>query len=206
MERSPTGGASDSDEDHRNDPEGRILAALDRDDRRGALEQMMTAYGSAIYRFCRHMVADEAAADDAHQVTFIQAYESLPRFARKSSVRTWLYSIARHRCLDAVKRRRRRWARFDPLPDAEEPRTDLEVQDPAPDERLLLKVRHRHLLACLETLRAETRSAVLLRFQAGLTYPEMARTANEQPATLQARVARALPTLRRCLESRGLAA
>jgi DNA-directed RNA polymerase specialized sigma24 family protein len=42
-----------------------------------------------------------------------------------------------------------------------------------------------------------------LRFQQGVTYEEMARREGERPATLQARVARALPVLRRCLERGG---
>jgi len=46
--------------------------------------------------------------------------------------------------------------------------------------------------------------AVLLRFQEGLPYEEMGRMCREKPATLQARVTRALPLLRRCLEGKGI--
>jgi DNA-directed RNA polymerase specialized sigma24 family protein len=46
---------------------------------------------------------------------------------------------------------------------------------------------------------------VLLRFEEGLAYPEIARMSGEEPATIQARVARALPSLRECVEQKGLA-
>ena len=48
-------------------------------------------------------------------------------------------------------------------------------------------------------------AAVLLRFQQGLSYPEIARLSNEKAPALQVRVARALPVLRRCLEEKGMA-
>ena len=49
----------------------------------------------------------------------------------------------------------------------------------------------------------EDQPTVLLRFRDGLSYPEMARACGERAPTLQARVARAMPALRRCLESEG---
>jgi DNA-directed RNA polymerase specialized sigma24 family protein len=44
---------------------------------------------------------------------------------------------------------------------------------------------------------------VLLRFQSGLTYEEMAAELATKADTLCARVARALPFLKRCLERKG---
>jgi RNA polymerase sigma-70 factor (ECF subfamily) len=44
---------------------------------------------------------------------------------------------------------------------------------------------------------------VLLRFQTGMSYPEMSDVLGVRSETLQARVARALPVLRRCLEGNG---
>ena len=57
---------------------------------------------------------------------------------------------------------------------------------------------------CLTRLSAEVRAALLLRFHEGMTYEAMAAVCAEKPATLQARVARAMPLLRRCLRAKGL--
>lgn len=179
--------------------EEQALEALDAGDFRGALTLLMDAYGNAVYRFCRHLVADAELAEDAHQMTFVQAFESLQGFSRRSTLRTWLFSIARHRCLDAAKINRRRQARFQAVPEL----PDSPLKETPPDERLAAAARQKALNRCLGKLQAKVRAAILLRYQQDLSYPEMARAAGEQPATLQARVARAMPVLRRCLEGQG---
>lgn len=180
------------------DPEMEALAALDRGDRKAALAVLMDAYGTAVYRFCRGLVAAEEVADDVHQMTFVQAWEGLERFSRRSSLRTWLFSIARHRCLDALKMSRRRRARFEAVADPPE--------TAAPDNAeadLEASFFNRMLKGCLGELAPAARTAVVLRYQEELSYPEIARVCGERPPTLQARVARALPALRRCLERHG---
>lgn len=182
------------------DPEREVLTALDRSDRDAALAVLMRAYGTSLYRYCREMVVDPDLAEDVHQMTFVQAYESLPRFARRSSLRTWLFGIARHRCLDALKmnrRRRRRFGGMEEAPDRPGPTKSVE-------ERLTERVLTGALEACLRKLAPRARAAILLRFQQGLSYPEIARLSGESAPTLQARVARALPVLRRCIENQGV--
>jgi len=181
------------------DAERIVLEALDADDFKTALTILMDAYGTQVYRFCRFMVSDPALAEDTHQVTFVQAYESLKRFSRQSTLRTWLFSIARHRCLDAVKVAARRKTRFEAVAEAPEKPLD----EPTVDERLVQRARREALAGCLGELRPEVRTAVLLRFQEELSYPEIARVSGDRAATLQARVARALPVLRSCLERKG---
>jgi RNA polymerase sigma-70 factor (ECF subfamily) len=58
------------------------------------------------------------------------------------------------------------------------------------------------LLTCLEELREEVRTVLLLRFQQGFTFEELAVVCRERPGTLQAKVTRALPMLRACIENR----
>lgn len=181
--------------------EGEILSAMERGDHTAALRLLMHDYGTAVYRYCRQMVEDADLADEAHQMTFVQAYEGLPKFAGRSSLRTWLFGIARHRCLDLVKihrRRRKRFQLMDELPDHPAPVETVE-------EHLAARSRISALAECLRGLAPHIRAAVLLRFQQGVTYEEMARLEGERPATLQARVVRALPVLRRCLERKGAA-
>lgn len=176
--------------------ESEILDALDRQDSRDALNRLMELYGHAVFRFCRQLTGDETLADECRQITFVQAYEGLPRFSRRSSLKTWLFSIARHRCLDALKSRRRRFARFLPMPEH-----DVGSAGTVAD-KALAKDRLRGLAECLAGLNAKVRAAVLLRFQEDLSYGQMAEVCDERPATLQARVARALPVLRQCLKRR----
>ncbi len=183
------------------DPEEEALAALDRHDWNAALTTLMTAYGTQIYRHCRHVLADDTAADELHQLVFVEAYRDLPRFERRSRLRTWLYGIARHRCLDALRVRRRDASRF------ETGATVTERVDDGPDGAAHVEAQalRAALAASLATLPPESRVAVLLRFEEGLSYEEMSTICDERPATLQARVARALPVMRRWLEAHGVA-
>lgn len=183
------------------DPERDALAALDRADRDAALTILMRAYGAPLYRYCRRMVDDDALAQDAHQMSFVQAYEAMGSFSRRSSLRTWLFGIARHRCLDAIKIERRRRRRFSGLGEA----ADRPASGVSPPDRLGARSLEAALAACLGELAPRIRAAVLLRFQQGLSYVQIATLTGERAATLQARVARALPVIRRCLEGRGLA-
>jgi RNA polymerase sigma-70 factor (ECF subfamily) len=183
------------------DAEQDALAALDRDDREAALTVLMAAYGGPVYRYCRHMTGDADLAADAQQTTFVQAYEALGGFGRQSSLRSWLFGIARHRCLDAVKARQRRERRFEPR--GELPETPAAGGDP--EEELLGQAFAKALEECLQELAPATRTAVLLRYQEGFSYAEMVRVCRDRPETLRVRVSRALPVLRACLEARGVA-
>ena len=173
-----------------------------RGDREGALAVLVRAYGPALYRFCRQMVVDPDLAHDVHQTTFLQAFEGLEGFGGPLMFRGWLYRIARHRCLDALKAARRREKRFalvGELPERPDP-------DAGADVSLGEKSRTAALRRCLGELAPHIRAAVFLRFQEGFSYEQMARLLRERAPTLQARVTRVLPVLRRCLEAQGFAA
>jgi RNA polymerase sigma-70 factor (ECF subfamily) len=176
-------------------PEDEARDALARGDHRGALTILMQAYGRDLHRHCYQVLRDRDLADDVHQTVFVQAYRDLPAFAGRSSLRTWLYGIARHRLMDAMKigsRWRRRFARAEPLPDAADERQRA-------DDALADSAEVRALVAAVGSLSLDSRIAVLLRFSEGMTFEEIGAVCGEKPATVQARVARALPRLRAAL-------
>jgi len=157
----------------------------------------MQRHGTSVYRYCREALRDRALAEDVQQQVFIAAFRDLPRFSGRSSVRTWLFAIARHRVLDAVKARRRSRSHVD-----SEDAVDLPDPRPSPGERLDDVRLREALVTCLQKLAPHVVTAVLLRFQQGFTFEEMADVCREKPGTLQAQVARALPSLRTCIETR----
>ena len=54
------------------------------------------------------MLGSVADAQDALQETLLAAWQGLPGFGRRASVRTWLHRIATNRCLNALRTTRRR--------------------------------------------------------------------------------------------------
>lgn len=182
------------------DPERPALEALDRDDFDEALNIVMNLYGRPIYRYCCQMMKDEHLAEDVLQETFVQVHRDLPGFARRSSLKTWVYAIAHHRCLDAIKKEKRRQRRIEWTDDPPE-RAD---GSPGADRILAAKRRAEALRRCIEELKESARAAVISRLQAGMSYPEMSVVFGEAPATLQMRVTRALPLLQECIERKGV--
>jgi len=179
------------------DREEEILALVKLGDKRRAIEIMMDVYGDSVLRFAYGMTYDAQIADEVRQQVFIEAHRDMDKFAGMSSLLTWLIGIARHRCLDATKARTRWNSRFKNEPGTDEPAID---QDPIRD---LDRGRLSKLLAyCLDKLAPATREAVMLRYQQELSYADAAELTREQPGTLQQRVARAMPALRKCVEGR----
>jgi RNA polymerase sigma-70 factor, ECF subfamily len=178
------------------DPEVEARAALARGDARRALTLLMQAYGDDIYRHCWLVLGEPDLADEVHQTVFVQAFRDLGRFSGRSTLRTWLLGIARHRCLDALKITRRWRRRF---------RLGHTTPDPADttaaaDHRLAAAGEAVALSRALAQLPPKVRSAVLLRYHEGLSFEEMSAICGERATTLQARVARAMPVLRRWME------
>jgi RNA polymerase sigma-70 factor (ECF subfamily) len=57
---------------------------------------------------CYRMLGSLDDADDALQEVLVAAWRGLPGFAGRASLRTWLYTIATHRCLNVLRTGRRR--------------------------------------------------------------------------------------------------
>ena len=174
-----------------------MLDLVAHGDMTGALRRLMERHGVAVYRFCREELRDATLADDVHQQVFIQAYRDLAKFSRRSTVKTWLYAIARHRVLDAAKSRRRAEAHIDSDDATAVPDPHPPASERIDDDRLREALRQ-----CFARLPDHVRTALLLRFQQGFTFEDMAQVCGEKPGTLQAQVTRALPVLRQCIEHR----
>ncbi len=61
-------------------------------------------HGDALFRFARARLGDRTLAEDLVQETLLAALQSRDRFEERSSVRTWLFSILRHKIADAYRR------------------------------------------------------------------------------------------------------
>ena len=180
-------------------PDSRLASALDAGDTDLAMEILIGLHGEQVYRYCRRILGDGPDCDDAAQTVFVQAFQGLKDLPQVRSARAWLLGIARHRCLDRLKAIRRGPQALD---DAdlraiadERPAASLSSTDPRVGQALD---------DCLDRLDARSRAVLVLRFHDELTYEEMSRLTSDSPGALRVRLVRALPTLRRCLESKGV--
>jgi RNA polymerase sigma-70 factor (ECF subfamily) len=125
-----------------------------------------------VWRLCAHLSSRDAA-DDLTQETYARAFASLHRFAGRSSARTWLLTIARRVCADAV----RAAVRSRSVTAVEEHGTD-------PADSVTLR-------ALLDLLDRERREAFVLTQLVGLSYAEAADVCGCPVGTIRSRVARA---------------
>jgi RNA polymerase sigma factor (sigma-70 family) len=181
--------------------DGEALEALERRDYREVLVRLMQAHGDEIHAFCAGLLGSRDLADDLCQVVFIDVFQALPRYEPRASLRAWLFGIARHRCLDAVRGRRRWGALVEPASELPE----AAAEGARSDEKLAAAQLGKAVEDCLQSLPPQTRALLLLRFRSQLSYEEMASTCGEKIGTLRVRVARALPLVRRCLEEKEMA-
>jgi RNA polymerase sigma-70 factor (ECF subfamily) len=180
--------------------DARTAGASSASDRRAAIVDLMRAHGDAVLGLCIRVLGNRELAEEVRQQTFLEAFRDFDRF-QEGSLRAWLFGIASHRSLDALRKQqlRSKWIESDED-------TVINTHDPGtrPNEQL----EHAQLTAaleeCMKSLSPEVRMTVLMRFQTELTYEELALQLSTRPDALQMRVTRALSKLRKCLESKGV--
>jgi RNA polymerase sigma-70 factor, ECF subfamily len=164
---------------------------------RAALCRLMQRHGAAVYRYCREQLRDPVLAEDVQQQVFIAAYCDLSTFSGRGTLRSWLFGIAHHRVIDAARARGRSPAFVSITKAAEVVDPCVPADEACDDERLRAA-----LVVELAALPVHTRSAILLRYQHGMSFEEMAQISGEKPGTLSARVSRAIRVLRERIEAR----
>jgi RNA polymerase sigma-70 factor (ECF subfamily) len=147
-----------------------------------AAAALVRATQSDVWRLCAAL-GDPDTADDLTQETYLRAFGSLHRFENRSSVRTWMLSIARRVCADAVRSRRRRRLTL-VRDDADlESLTATRDADPVGEGASVAD-----LLGRLDPARRE---AFVLTQLLGLPYADAAVVAGCPVGTIRSRVARA---------------
>ncbi|SOD75084.1 RNA polymerase sigma-70 factor [Jatrophihabitans sp. GAS493] len=122
-------------------------------------------------------LSSRADADDLTQETYARAFASLHRFTGRSSARTWLLSIARRVCADAVRSTVRERRRASELAGPGAPMAD-------PADMVVLN-------SLVHLLDPERREAFVLTQLVGLSYAEAADVCRCPVGTIRSRVARA---------------
>src|SRR5215472_15190697 len=89
-----------------------------------AFRELVAPYQRELHVHCYRMLGSVQDAEDALQDTLLSAWQGLPGFEGRASVRTWLYRVATSRCLDARRSARRRPAMSAP------PAAGLEPPEP----------------------------------------------------------------------------
>ena len=185
-------------------PDGVLVGQAQAGNQR-AFELLVSRYHYSLVSYIRVFLKDSEQVSDVLQQVYLQLYVSLPILLTNVSLKAWLFQVARSRCLDELRRRRRRAETpFSTLTweYKEEELSPLEAipdPDPLPEE-----VAERIELSCtlqeaIASLPPKFRPIVHLRCFRQLSFAEIGRILDMPKTTVKAYFYRALPRLRRAL-------
>lgn len=167
-----------------------ILARIvDRDQR--AVEELYARYSGPLYSLAYQVTRAERFAQDVVQEVFIAVWRDAARFdPGRGAVAPWLFSLARHKAIDFVRREqnvRKRTADAD---------LELHESDDDVDGEAWQTIRAERVREAMTKLTPLQREALQLAFFDGLTHTEVAEALAIPLGTAKTRIRSALLRLR----------
>lgn len=173
-----------------------LARARDGDD--AAFGRLVAPLRRQLHAHCYGMLGSVHDADDALQEALVRAWRGIGRFEGRSSLRSWLYTVATRTCLDNVAGRGRRALPMDLGPASEHavvgdaPRSDVAWLGPYPDagpeQREAVQLA---FVAACQHLPGNQRAALLLFEVLGFSAAEIATMMDTSTASVNSALQRA---------------
>ncbi len=170
------------------------VIALTRDGASDAFEVLVRRYGDMVFRTIFLMSRDRELAEDVTQEAFVHAWRGLRGFRKGSAFRPWLLRIAVNRL---ISHKRRKLLSIVPLSWTEREAASLSPSPEAIAENAALSSALRDAISALPQ---DQRIALVLRYYADLSVPEIARVTRWREGTVKSRLHRAIGRLRVLME------
>ncbi len=202
--------SSETDKPRGSTRERELLAAAQGGDE-GAFERLIEPYRGQLQAHCYRMLGSLHDAEDAMQETLLRAWRGLARFEGRSSLRSWLYTIATNSSLRLIERRPKRVLPVeygppaDPHDEIGTPLVESTWIEPYPDERLVAEegsaspqARYEQresvelaFTAALQHLPPRQRAALIMSDVLGFAPGEVAEALDATPASIYSALQRA---------------
>jgi RNA polymerase sigma-70 factor, ECF subfamily len=180
-----------------------------------AFGHLVEPYRAELHAHCYRMLASVHDAEDATQEALLRAWRGLPRFEGRSSLRSWLYTIATNTSLNLIARRPKRVLPLDHVPATDmgdglgRPLVESVWVEPYPDERLGVEdgfaapeARYERreslelaFIAAMQHLPATQRAVLILREVLGFSAREVAESLDTTVASVNSALQRARRTV-----------
>ena len=160
-----------------------------------ALKQLVELYSDGLVRFAYTFVASSAVSEDIMEDTFATVIATKRRFSPRATFKTYLYRIARNKCIDYVRFHKK----FVPLCDLENVLSfdDVEADVEKREEK-------RVLYECLQRLPREYRDVLQLSYLEGFDTQEVCSIMRKSTKQIYNLLARAKQSLKILLEKEGM--
>ena len=154
-----------------------------------ALDALMDRHAAAVINFCANYTGDRAWAEDIAQETFVTVYRKAQSFRSGARALPWIFTIARNRCIDFMRRRGRALPE-PPLPDDD------------PSEGAVAEERDHSVRLALRAMAKKFPLPLVLCEIEEMSYDDAARVVGCSVKTLSSRLARARGKFREALGGR----
>lgn len=177
--------------------ETELLATVAMADQ-SAFERLYRQYEKRVYQYVYTLVNDQTVAEDIVGETMMAIWRGAGTFSGTSRVSTWIFGIARHKSLDAIRKLGRQQREVD---------LDGAMDLPNPQESPLEDVHRKQMETitqrALATLSREHQEVLRLVFYEELPYEEIAAMLSIPTNTVKTRVYYAKKRLKEQLERMG---
>lgn len=152
-------------------------------------ETLYNRYVTKVYRRCLSMTKDPLQAEDYTHDIFLKVFNKLDAFQERSTFSTWLYSIAYNYCADQL----RLGKRLSMMSINEDIKLDVpeSVETHLHEETLQLVNR------AMETLSADERELLRLKYEQGMSITAIAQANNLKESTVKMRLKRSRDKIQR---------
>ncbi|HUO55330.1 MAG TPA: sigma-70 family RNA polymerase sigma factor [Rhodoblastus sp.] len=162
-----------------------------------AMQVLFNRHRLRVFRFILRFLRDEAAAEDILAEAFLDVWRQAATFEGRSSVSTWLLSIARFKALS--KARQRGEAPYD-----EEAAAEIADEADDPEVEVAKRDKGAALRRCLEKLSVEHREIIDLVYYHEKSVEEVATIVGVPAATVKTRLFYARQKLSEILKRAGV--
>lgn len=154
-----------------------------------AFEALYDRYKDYVYRTAFFVTRNGGEAEEAVQETFLDVLRALPNYRVEGPARfeTWLYRVTVNRCRSRMRRKRLPSADWDGIEERLE-RIPSSHPNHDPEGVAVRRERAVSLWQAVDQLSEAQRIVVLLRYQQGFSYSEIAQTLGISEGTVKSRL------------------
>ena len=168
-----------------------------------AYRELVTRYATPAVNFIFRIVRDRALAEDLAQEGFLRVYQRLKTFDPQRKFSSWFFQVLRNITIDYLRVNRLPTSSLDELAEEGVQGAAVDRDSRSPEQLAGQSELATAMTVALSRIRPEYREVVVLRYQEGLTQPEIAEILGLPSGTVKTYLHRARKELAGILSELG---
>lgn len=162
-----------------------------------ALRSLFERHHPRVFRFILRLARNDAVAEELSNEVFMEAWRNASNFAERSSVLTWILSIAHNRTVSALRKRREEAWDEDAAGGVADCEDDPEVTAQKTDKSAVMR-------RCIEQLSSDHREVIDLVYYHEMSVAEVSQIVGAPENTVKTRMFHARKKLSELLKAAGV--